>query len=590
MTPRTDGRRWSLDDLIPEKSGPGMERVFEDLEVAVTELVAQRTALDADMDPAPFQEILAIVERIGYRMNQLNGYAVLWYSELTSDQDALAFGQRVDKALADAQNRTLFFDLWWKKLDAKNADRLMQSSGDLRYYLESVRRFAPYTLSEAEEKVINIKNLYGAEGHVTIFGMITNAFTFPLEIDGEIQQLTRTELMVHVRDASPERRAEAYRSLHAVFHRNKDVLAQLYKYVVGDWGQENVTLRGMASPIAVRNLLNDVPDDAIDALLEACRENVGLFQRFFRLKARWIGMDKLRRYDLYAPLEAVDREYSFEEGVRQIMESLHGFSPELETLARRVLDEGHIDSQPRVGKDTGAFCFGVVPDKTPWVLVNYNGRADDVATLGHELGHAIHSMMAKDHSVLTFHSSLPLAETASNFVELLLINKLLDEEKDPAFRRYLTAKFVDDRYASILRQSYFVLFEREAHELINGAGATPDRLASAYLENLREQFGDSVEVSDDFGWEWVSIPHIYATPFYCYAYTFGLLLVLALYQRYREEGEAFVPKYLSILAYGGSKAPMAILDEAGFDVRSKSFWQGGFDVVGGMIDDLESLA
>ena len=199
-------------------------------------------------------------------------------------------------------------------------------------------------------------------------------------------------------------------------------------------------------------------------------------------------------------------------------------------------------------------------------------------------------MMAADHSVLTCHSSLPLAETASNFAEMLLMETMLEKNEDPTFRRSLLSQFVDDSYASVLRQSYFVLFERVVHRMIAEGEPTLDQLNDAYLENLREQFGDSLVMDDAFKSEWISIPHIYATPFYCYAYTFGLLLVLALFQRYRVEGDAFVPKYLKILAYGGSKAPTAILDEAGFDIRTREFWQGGFDVLAGMVDELESLS
>jgi oligoendopeptidase F len=265
------------------------------------------------------------------------------------------------------------------------------------------------------------------------------------------------------------------------------------------------------------------------------------------------------------------------------------FSPKMAELAERVLAENHLDSEVRKGKDTGAFCYGVVPDKTPWVLVNYNNRLDDVSTLGHELGHAIHSMLAADHSPLTFRSSLPLAETASNFIEILLLKRWLADETDPATRKSLLAKFVDDSYASILRQSYFVLFEREAHKMIEAGGATVEQLSEVYLSNLKEQFGDAIDLSDDFRWEWTSIPHNFHVPFYCYAYAFGLLLVLALYREYERTGEAFVPKFFKILSAGGSVAPIDLLDEAGFDIRTEAFWQGGFDVIAEMIAELEEL-
>jgi len=581
--------RWALTDLIPAHEGPAMDAVFNQLEEAVTAFEQLRPTLTASIEANAFVATLKQVELVGYLVRQLNGYSTLWLSELTSQSDALALRSRVDKTSAEAQNRVLFFELWWKTLDADNVTRLLETSGDLRYYLESLRRFAPYTLSEPEERIANLKDVNGVNGHLTVYDMLTNDFTYDVEIDGEVKALTRTELSVMVHDADPEVRAVAYKALNKVFAEHGGVLGQLYSYVVGDWNSENVNVRGMPSAISARNLINDLPDEVVDALLSSVRKNAAIYHRYFGLKANWLGLGKLRRYDIYAPLGDVDKTVSFADATKQILETMAAFSPEMAKLAERVLAENHLDSEVRKGKDTGAFCYGVVPDKTPWVLVNYNNRLDDVSTLGHELGHAIHSMLAGHHSPLTFRSALPLAETASNFIEILLLKRWLAEETDPTARKSLLAKFVDDSYASILRQCYFVLFEREAHQLLSGEGATVEQLSELYLDNLKDQFGDSIELSDDFRWEWTSIPHNYHVPFYCYAYAFGLLLVLSLYREYERTGEAFVPKYLKILSAGGSVAPIALLDEAGFDIRSETFWQGGFDVIAEMIAELEEL-
>ena len=257
-------------------------------------------------------------------------------------------------------------------------------------------------------------------------------------------------------------------------------------------------------------------------------------------------------------------------------------------MAQRVFDQQHVDSEVRKGKRDGAFCWSVLPDMTPYVLLNYQGRARDVATMAHELGHAIHAMLASHHSTFTYHSSLPLAETASTFGEMMLTDKLLAEEKDEAVRRDILFKQVDDAYATIMRQSYFAMFEKTANEMVQ-KNASVDDLSNAYLENLKEQFGNSLDLSDEFKWEWVGIPHIYQVPFYVYAYAFGQLLVLALYQQFKAEGESFKPKYLKILSAGGSEAPEKILSEAGINIRDPKFWQGGFDVLDKLVSELEKL-
>jgi oligoendopeptidase F len=581
--------RWSLVDLLPATKGPELEQILADLETAVAGLEASRDQLSLDMPEAEFQRVMDLVETISALANRLGAYSYLWYTEDTQNQEALAFRGRMEKLLTDVQNRTLFFDLWWKELDNGPAERLLAASGDNAYYLESLRRFKPHTLSEPEEKVINLKDINGIYALKTVYEMITTQFTFELEVDGEVKKLTRSELIPYIMGPSPELRAAAYQAQYRVYAEQAGILSQIYQHIVRDWASENLSLRSFSSPISVRNLNNDIPDPVVDTLLEVCRKNAVLFQRYFCLKAGWLGMKKLRRYDIYAPLSVSDKTYAFGEAQELVLDSLNSFEPILSGHARRVLDENHLDSEVRPRKDTGAFCASALPGLTPWVLVNYNGRANDVATLAHELGHAIHALMAAEHSPLTFQSSLPLAETASVFAEMLLIERLLQEESDPALRREILARSVDDAYATVLRQANFVLFEREAHTLIE-AGTTTDEVAERYFANLQDQFGDALDLSDEFRWEWVSIPHIYDRPFYCYAYSFGQLLVLALFRQFKAEGAAFIPKYLKILAYGGSKSPADILAEAGIDMADSAFWQGGFDVIAEMIGQLEMLA
>ncbi|MFN7037535.1 MAG: M3 family oligoendopeptidase, partial [Bellilinea sp.] len=380
----------------------------------------------------------------------------------------------------------------------------------------------------------------------------------------------------------------AYRELYRVFGNDGTILGQIYQALVRDWRNEQINLRKHRTPMSARNLVNDLPDAVVDTLLDVCAGNVDVFQRYFRLKARWLQMERLRRYDIYAPVAKAEKQYPFDQAALTVFDAFREFDPQIAELARRVFEEKHLDSEVRKGKRSGAVCWGAGPELTPWVLLNYHGRADDMATMAHELGHAIHSMLAAHHSVLTWHSNLPLAETASTFGEMLLIDRLLKTESDPAVQRDLLFRQIDDAYATIQRQVFFALFEREAHEMVH-QGASVDELANAYLENLHRQFGDAVDVSDEFRWEWVSIPHIFDVPFYVYAYAFGQLLVFSLYQQYKAEGDSFKPRYLKILSTGGSKAPIKVLSEAGVDVSQPSFWQGGYDFIRQQIEVLERI-
>ncbi len=580
--------RWQRDELLAHHQGPEMERFLQQLEEQVAQIEANRERLSPDIGEEEFVALMQRLEAVRADLQRLVYYGHLWFSEDTQSQEALGFLGRAEQISTAIQNRLLFFSLWWKGVDDATAQRLLAVSGDWRYYLERLRAFKPYTLSEAEEKVINLKNVNGVNALTRLYDMITNRFVFRLEIDGQVKELTRGELASYVRDPSADVRAAAYKELHRVYSEQGSVLSQIYAHCVRDWNSENVTLRGFASPIAVRNLDNDIPDAVTETLLEVCRRNMPIFHRYFRLKARWLGIEKLRRYDVYAPLRAAEKEFPFPLGADLVLDTLEQFSLVLADHARRVFAEKHIDAEIRPGKRSGAFCASPLPGVASWVLTNYVGKTDDVMTLAHEIGHAVHAMMAGDHSVLTFHSSLPLAETASVFSEMLLVDRWLKEEADPAVRRDLLVTVLDEAYATIARQAYFVLFELAAHQRAL-EGATTDEMNELYLENLREQFGDAVELSDDFRWEWIEIPHIYHTPFYCYAYSFGNLLVLALYRQYKKEGESFVPRYLRILAHGGSASPEQVIREAGFDMTSPAFWEGGFEVLREMLDELEAL-
>jgi len=580
--------RWSLTDLFPGFDSPELEAGFDKVEEQVTSFEGVRGKLKPEMDAEQFLDVVRASEETTRIVNKLYSFAGLSFAADTQDQAAQTLMGRIEQFAAEMQNRTLFFSLWWKDVDDQNAKRLMDAAGDYRYYLEEMRHFKPHTLSEPEEKILNLKNVTGASALNTLYDSITNRYVFKFEVNGEVKEMTAGELQTYRNSTDPDERARSYQEQFRVFSADGQILGQMYQALVRDWHNENVSLRKFPSAISARNLGNDIPDEAVNALLDVARKNVKLFQRYFKIKARQLGVTKLRRYDIYAPVAKAEKKFEFDAAAQMVFEAFGSFDPKIAELARRVFDQNHLDGEIRKGKDSGAFCWSVVPDMTPYVLLSYQGRARDVTTMAHELGHAIHAMLAEHHTTFTFHSSLPLAETASTFGEMMLTDKLLSEETDDAVRRDILFKQMDDAYATIMRQSYFAIFEKQAHEMIRN-NASVDEISAAYFENLKEQFGDAVELSDEFKWEWISIPHIYHTPFYVYAYAFGQLLVFSLYQQFKVEGESFKPKYLKILSAGGSEAPAKILAGAGIDIRSAKFWQGGFDVLEKLIDELEKL-
>ena len=586
---------WDLTDLLAEPCGEVASHRLAALAEAVAAFEGCRERLSPRLSPAELVDVLDRYAALVEEIRILSSHGTLWVSADTRLREAQSHRGRIQQTLTGLYNRILFVELWWKSLPAAEAAALLPAAppwGDYRYFLERLRQTTPYTLDERSEQIVNRKDANGSKFLVTLWSMLNNRLQFELALPGapagERKTLSRAEVMSYVFSSQAELRAAAYRELGRVYEREAAVLGQIYVSLMRDWHWEKVELRGYPQPIAARNVANDLPDAAVDVLLQVVRENVSLFHRYFRLKARWLGVERLHRNDLYAPLATVDRQIPYGDAVATVLDTFARFSPVFAGNAERVFAEGHVDSRPNPGKWSGDFCSAVVPRLTPWVLVNYTGRARDVLNLGHELGHAIHNLLASGHSVLTQQPSLALGETASVFCETLVADRLLALETDREVRRELLAISLDSIYATVQRQAYMVLFELAAHEAIR-QGASLDELGRLYQANLAEQFGESVVLTDDFRYEWLGMHQIFHSPFYCYAYSFGQLLTLALYRRYQEEGESFQEGYLKLLSYGGSAPPQQILEEAGIDMLSIDFWRGGYKVIEDRIAELEAL-
>jgi len=583
------GEKWDLSELVKDPDSPQFTKRLDAIQFAVKNFEKNKKILKSTLSEKKFLLMLHTLERITEDFSSLSGYASLEYSSDTQSDKATALLSKMRKFGAQIENQTLFFDQWWKKqLDEKNAQRLMKSAGELHEFLRYKRLLAKYSLTEPEERIINTLDVTGHSALVKIYDKITNAFMFEVKIDGKTRRYNREELSVLIRSPKPRTREIAYKALLSEFDKNKGVLGEIYQNIVSNWKDECIQIRGYSSPISVRNIGNDTDDKTVGALLSVCKKNSGVFRTFFLQKARILKMKKLRRYDIYAPIQKrEEKRYNYDKAVKLVLGTLNDFSPHLGEYAKRVFAQRHVDSTIRRGKRSGAFCSTVSPKITPYVLVNYKGRTNDVFTLAHEIGHAIHSIAASDKSIFIAEAPLPLAETASTFSEMLLFNKILDQISEDEQQSNLV-EHLDDMYSTIGRQAYFTLFEIAAHEKI-GNGAMVQDITTEYMKTLKDQFGNSVEITADFGTEWTCIPHFYHSPFYCYSYSFGNLLSLSLYQRYRKEGASFASTYVDILASGGSKKPEDLLKEHGINITSENFWQEGFEYIKNQTDRLGKL-
>ncbi len=582
--------RWNLSELVKNPTRAVFDKKLAKLENSTKHFEKIKKSLNPNISPTKLLKILHDIESISEKTSVIGGYASLCYSENTQSDEATSLLTRITKFSSDIENRLLFFDLWWKKqIDEKNAKRLIKSTGQYSEYLRFKRLLAKYSLSEPEEKIINTLDVTGASALVKLYDKITNAFVYNVMVNGKKKTMNREQLTTLVRNKSAKTREAAYKSLFSKYADNKGVTGEIYQNIVLNWRDEGIGMRGFSSPIAIRNISNNVDDQTVKTLLDVCKKNSKVFQKYFAQKAKLLGMKKLRRYDLYAPRKTNTREkaYSYDISIKLVLESLAKFSPILSEHAKRVFMQRHVDSVIRLGKASGAFCSTPSPKITPYVLVNFTGKSRDVFTLAHEIGHAIHSISASDKSILVSEAPLPLAETASTFSEMLLYDNLSMKVSDQEKKIMLSEK-IDDFYATIGRQSFFTLFEITAHEQIANS-TTVDEISKTYLRNLHEQFGNLVKVSENFGIEWSCIPHFHHAPFYCYAYAFGNLLALSLFQRYKKEGQSFGPEYIGILSAGGSKKPEKLLAQFNIDITKSRFWQDGFDYIQDQVKELSML-
>ncbi len=498
---------------------------------------------------------------------------------------------KVQEAMTRINNEMLFFSLEIQSVTDEKMAELLESGvlSHYKHHLESLRLFTPHMLSEKEEQVVNRKNLSGKTAFVNLFDEFTADFEWEFELDGEKNTVTQSELRELARHQDAEVRRRAKEAHDGKFGDNALIFTNIFGSLIKDHATE-MEMRGYESPIQPSLLNNKVPAEVVNTMMDVTGAHNHLPQQFCRLKAKMLGLSKLKGSDLHAPVNQSGKVVPFENGKALVLESFSSFSPEFGKIIRGAFEQNWIDAEIRPGKRGGAFCYSVGPSAHPFVLMNYVDNIDSVYTMAHEFGHALHSVLAcEKESLLTFHPPLVLAETASVFAEMLLTRKLLAEETDRESRVQIIASKLEDFFGTISRQTMYTRFELDTH--LEGAKhrLSADDFCRLWIKHRDEMYGDTVDFLEEEKWFWSVIPHFIHSRFYCYAYTFGALFVLALFNQYEKEGEAFVPKYRALLAAGDSNWPEHLIQELGLDFSEKSFWEGGFVVIESLLNELTEL-
>ena len=579
---------WNLADLYDGIAAPA---ITADLGRIDTEAEAFAQAYEgkvAGLGGSALGAAIAAYERLQDTLGRLMSFGGLAFAGAMDDTKVAQFYQTLQERVNAASVRLLFFTLELNRIDdADLAAKL--AAPELAHYapwLRDVRAFRPHQLSDEIERLLHEKYVAGRAAWGRLFDETVTDLRFP--VDG--RDLTIAEAMHLMFDPDRAKRQAGSESVGKVLGDHARTFALITNTLAKDKEIED-RWRGFARPISARNLSNFVEDEVVDALVHAVKESVpSLSHRYYRMKARWLGLDKLEYWDRNAPLPgAPQRIIPWGEARRIVLDSYRAFSPKLAVIGERFFTEGWIDAGTRPGKDSGAFSHPTVPSAHPYILMNYMGNARDVMTLAHELGHGVHQVLAGRQGALMADTPLTLAETASVFGEMLTFRQLLASERDPATRKALLARKVEDMINTAIRQIAFCEFERRVHDERRQGELLPERLNAIWLEIQVETLGPAFEWQPGYGPYWSSIPHFIHTPFYVYAYAFGDCLVNSLYAAYQAQPEGFAEKYLDMLSAGGTLRHHELLKPFGLDAREPAFWDKGLSVLRGFIDELEAL-
>jgi oligoendopeptidase F len=583
-----EGVEWNLDDLY---EGPDDSRLASDLDEAHVAAVAFRERYRGrlgELEAADLNDAVAELERIESASTRVETYARLRQAADSSDQARGALVQRVRERNTQIETELLFFDLEWSALDDERAERLLADPALATYaqVLRSQRRYKPYQLSEPEERISAEKGVTG----VSAWGRLFNELLSDLSVSYDGEELSLDAALARLsRETSQEERGRVAEAVTETLRPGVRTRGYILNTILNERAIED-RLRGFDTWISARNLANEIPDDAAQSLVDAIVGRYDIPQRYYALKAQLLGLERLKDYDRFAPLQETGGTIAWDDARELVLGAFDGFSPQAGAIVADFFEKEWIDAALRPGKMLGAFCATTVPEVHPYVLMNYAGERRSVLTLAHELGHGLHGALAQEQGLFNARTPLTLAETASVFAEALTFQKLREREDDPRALLDLLIGRIDDTVATVFRQIALNRFEHALHTGRREEGELPvERISELWSAEQRRMLGPAVEVTDGYGIWWSYVPHFIQAPGYVYAYSFGYLFSLAIYRRYLEEGDSLVEPYLDLLRAGGSAPPAELASRLGFDIGDAAFWSAGLDAIGELVDEAESL-
>ncbi|MES2794021.1 MAG: M3 family oligoendopeptidase [Planctomycetota bacterium] len=586
------GVYWDLSDIYKGLDDPQIEA---DLQACQTgsELFSQKYRGIFARKPSAEEVRVALVdlENLYQKLSQLGAYSGLRTAVENLNADCRQLEDKIDQASVDIQNRLTFFDLEWLEVPEAEALELAAAPElqNYQHYLIASRRYKPHTLGEKEEVLLNQKSLTARGAWVNLFDEFVASVEYRLEYKGETQTLTQPALLAMSYQPDRDLRKAAQECLYTELSKHELVLTNVYNAITQDHSL-NDQIRHYGNPISSRHLANEIEPQVVERMQAVTEANYDIAHRYYRLKARLLGLDKLATYDQYAPVATKMPTCTYENGRDMVLAAFGRFDPSMEAIASKFFEHNWIDAEVRQGKRGGAFSASIVPPIHPYVMLNWTDKLRDVNTMAHELGHGIHQYLSREQTYLNFHHPLPVAETASVFGEFLTFDHLMGTEQDPEVRLGLLCSKVEDAFATVFRQNVLTRFEQKAHAARRERKLSSPDLCEFWWQANHALYGDSVDMLELYRWGWSYIPHFIHTPFYCYAYVFGELLVLSLYRMYQEEGQAFTPRYLELLRSGSKWAPAELLQRVGADINDEHFWQKGFEVLRSLVSQAEELA